>query len=71
MYNSEPIQREGETIEEVLPAATYTTSSTGRGHVPLKASVKEVTSGSQGRLVVVLGALCALLLAALVLALIL
>ena len=70
MYDSAPKAREGEQIEEVLPAAVYTTSSTGRGHVPLK-SVREVTSGSQGRTVIALSALCALLFVAFVIALIL
>lgn len=70
MYDSAPKEREGEQIEEVLPAAVYTTSSTGRGHVPLR-SVKDVASGSHGSLVVTLGALCALLFVAFVVALIL
>ena len=70
MYNSAPKEREGEHIEEVLPAAIYTTSSTGRGHVPLL-SVKDVASGSQGRLVVALAVLSALLFVAFVIALIL
>ncbi|WP_047865432.1 hypothetical protein [Rubrobacter aplysinae] len=71
MYDSQPIEREGETIEEVLPAATYTTSSTGRGHVPRKDSVREVASGTQGRIVVALSVLCAVLMVAFVVALIL
>ena len=70
MYDSAPKAREGEQIEEVLPAAVYTTSSTGRGHGPLK-SVREVASGSQGTAVIALSALCALLFVAFVIALIL
>lgn len=70
MYDSAPKAREGEQIEEVLPAAVYTTSSTGRGHVPLK-SVREVATGTQGRLIVALGVTCALLFVAFVVALVL
>ena len=70
MYDSAPRQREGENIEEVLPAAIYTTSSTGRGHVPLR-RVKDATSGSQGRLIVALSVLSVLLFVAFVVALVL
>lgn len=70
MYDSAPKEREGEQIEEVLPAAIFTTSSTGRGHVPLR-RVKEAASGSQGWLIVALSVLNVVLFVALVIALVL
>ena len=71
MYDSAHREREGEQIEEVLPAAVYTTSSTGRGHVPLRQSIRDVAGGSQGRLVQFLAVICVLLFVAFVIALIL
>lgn len=70
MYDSAPKEREGEQIEEILPAAVYTTSSTGRGHVPLR-SVREVATGDRGRVVMALSVLCVVLFVAFVIALIL
>ena len=70
MYDSAPKEREGERIEEVLPAAIYTTSSSGRGPVPLR-SLTGVAAGGQGRIIVTLSVLCAMLFVAFVIALLL
>lgn len=65
MYDSQPREREGEDIEQVLPSAIQTTSTTGRGPMPLRSfrSVREAARGSHGnmiRAIIVLAAVCVL-----------
>ncbi len=75
MYDSQPKDREGETIEEVLPAAIHTTSSTSRPPAPPKRTLG--TDGvvrlvaDQGRLVAGLALLCAVLAVLLIISLVL
>lgn len=53
MYDSRPRAREGEDIEQVLPSAIHTTSSTDRGPAPLRPirSALEASRGSRGGLI--------------------
>jgi hypothetical protein len=77
MYDSIPKEREGEQIEEVLPAAIYTTSSTGNSthesRVPARSPrmLLELLAperpgqrqlDARGKTILTLAALCAVLL---------
>lgn len=53
MYDSQPKEREGEDLEQVLPTAVHTTSSAGQepmpqSNRPVLASLHEAARGPQG-----------------------